>query len=177
MKTHKKANIIAKIAARPLKYNLMVGYDPILETEIGLILKNNNLKTKITTCCYFYMKDLSKEEAQRIANLVKDTKFKFKSPKTGNSTVYHVRYTSVTLAPEASLAKVVRLNKKRAKGKIHSSGSNPTNYEKKLNKRVKKATLAIVKAEAKKAVKTPKNVKYKGSNKHVQQKLNFKAAA
>lgn len=177
MKTHKKADVAAKIAARPLKYNMLVGYDPILETEIGLVLQNNNLKTKITTETYFYMKDLTREEAERIKKLIQDVKFEFKSPKTGNLKTYKVRYISATLAPELALGKVKRLNKKRVKGKIHSSGTNNTNYDKKLSKRVKKATLAIIKAEAKKAVETPKRAKSKGTQKPVQQKLNFKAAA
>lgn len=177
MKTHKKANVAAKIAARPLKYNLMVGYDPILETEIALKLKENKLKTKISTETYFYMKDLTKEEAERISKLIRDTKFEFKSPKTGNLKTYRVRYISATLAPDLALGKLNRINKKRVAGKVHSAGSKSTNYDKKLSKRVKKATLAIIKAEAKKAVMTPKKAKSKGSQKPVQQKLNFKATA
>ena len=55
MKQHKKANVAAKLAARPVKYNLMVGYDPILETEVSLVLQKNHLETKITTETYFYM--------------------------------------------------------------------------------------------------------------------------
>lgn len=177
MKTHKKADVATKIAARPLKYNLMVGYDPILETEIGLILQQNNLKTKIATETYFYMKDLTKEEVERIKTLIQKVKFEFKSPKNGNLKTYKVRYISATLAPEMALGKIKRMNKKRVKGKVHSAGSKSTNYDKKLSKRVKKATLAIIRAEAKKAVETPKKTKFKGSQKPVQQKLDFKAAA
>lgn len=177
MKQHKKANVAAKLAARPVKYNLMVGYDPILETEVSLILQKNHLETKIATETYFYMKDLTKEEAERIKKLVQDVKFEFKSPKTGNLKVYKVRYISATIAPEINLGKLKRINKKKVAGKVHSSGSKSTNYDKKLSKRVKKATLAMIKAESKKAVATPKRTKFKGSQKPVQQKLNFKAAA
>lgn len=177
MKQHKKANVAAKLAARPVKYNLMVGYDPILETEVSLILQNNHLETKITTETYFYMKDLTKEEVERIKKLIQDVKFEFKSPKTGNLKVYKVRYISATLAPEINLGKLKRINKKKVTSKIHSSGSKSTNYDKKLSKRVKKATLAMIKAESKKAVVTPKRAKFNGSQKPVQQKLNFKAAA
>lgn len=177
MKQHKKANVAAKLAARPVKYNLMVGYDPILETEVSLVLQKNHLETKITTETYFYMKDLTKEEAERIKKLVQDVKFEFKSPKTGNLKVYKVRYISATVAPEINLGKLKRINKKKVAGKVHSPGSKSTNYDKKLSKRVKKATLAMIKAESKKAVATPKRAKFKGSQKPVQQKLNFKAAA
>lgn len=177
MKEHKKADIAAKIAARPKKYNMMVGYDPILETEVGIILQKNNLKTKISTETYFYMKDLTKEEVERVKKLIKDVKFEFKSPKTGNLKVYKVRYISATLAPELNAGKVRRINKKKVAGKVHSAGSKSTNYDKKLSKRVKKATLAIVKAEAKKLSTTPKKAEFKGLQKPVQQKLNFKAAA
>lgn len=177
MKQHKKVDVAAKLATRPLKYNLMVGYDPILETEVSLVLQNNHLKTKITTETYFYMKDLTKEEAERIKKLIQDVKFEFKSPKTGNLRTFKVRYISATLAPELNLGKLKRINKKKVAGKAHSSGSNRTNYEKKLSKRVKKATLAMIKAESKKAVVTTKRAKFEGSQKPVQQKLNFKAAA
>ena len=177
MKQHKKVDVAAKLAARPLRYNLMVGYDPILETEVSLVLQNNHLKTKITTETYFYMKDLTKEEAERIKKLIQDVKFEFKSPKTGNLRTFKVRYISATLAPELALGKLKRLHKKKVKGTIHSAGSKSTNYDKKLSKRVKKATLAMIKAESKKAVVTPKRAKFKGSQKPVQQKLNFKAAA
>lgn len=177
MKQHKKVDIAAKLAARPLKYNLMVGYDPILETEVSLVLQNNHLKTKITTETYFYMKDLTKEEAERIKKLIQDVKFEFKSPKTGNLRTFKVRYISATLAPELTLGKLKRLHKKKVSGTVHSAGSKSTNYDKKLSKRVKKATLAIIKAEAKKAVRTPKKGQNKANMKPVQQKLNFKAAA
>ena len=177
MKQHKKVDVAAKLAARPLKYNLMVGYDPILETEVSLVLQNNHLKTKIITETYFYMKDLTKEEAERIKKLIQDVKFEFKSPKTGNLRTFKVRYISATLAPEFNLGKLKRINKKKVAGKVHSAGSKSTNYDKKLSKRVKKATLALVKAEAKKAVRTPKKAQNKANMKPVQQKLNFKAAA
>lgn len=177
MKEHKKADIAAKLAARPKKYNLMVGYDPILETEVGIILQKNNLKTKISTETYFYMKDLTKEEAERVKKLIQDVKFEFKSPKTGNLKVYKVRYISATLAPELNIGKLHRINKKKVAGKVHSAGSKSTNYDKKLSERVKKATLAMVKAEAKKAVSGPKKGQNKANMKPIQQKLNFKKAA
>ena len=113
MKQHKKVDVAAKLAARPLKYNLMVGYDPILETEVSLVLQNNHLKTKIITETYFYMKDLTKEEAERIKKLIQDVKFEFKSPKTGNLRTFKVRYISATLAPEFNLGKLKRINKKK----------------------------------------------------------------
>jgi len=177
MKKHVKVDVAAKLAARPKKYNLLVGYDPILETEVSLILQNNNLKTKIMTGTYFYMKDLTKEEAERVKKLIQDVKFEFKSPKTGNLRTYKVRYMSATLAPELNPGKVNRINKRKVTGKIHSAGSKSTNYDKKLSTRVKKATLAIIKAEAKKAVSGPKKGQNKAHMKPVQQKLNFKKAA
>lgn len=177
MKQHKKANVAAKLAARPVKYNLMVGYDAMVESIVRTTINENKLNPKIITETYFYMKDLTKEEAQRIKNLIQDIKWEFKSPKTGNLHTFKVRYISATLAPELNLGKLKRINKKKVAGKVHSSGSKSTNYEKKLSKRVKKATLAMIKAESKKAVVTPKRAKFKGSQKPVQQKLNFKAAA
>ena len=177
MKQHKKADVAAKLAARPKKYNLMVGYDAMVESIVRTTIHENKLNPKIITETYFYMKDLTKEEAQRIKNLIQNIKWEFKSPKTGNLHTFKVRYISATLAPEINLGKLKRINKKKASGKIHSAGSKSTNYDKKLSKRVKKATLAMIKAESKKAVVTPKRAKFKGSQKPVQQKLNFKAAA
>lgn len=177
MKIHKKADLATKLAERPTKYNLMVGYDPILETEISLVLQNNKFKTKITTETYFYMKDLTEEDVKRIKTLLQDVKFEFKSPKTGNLKTYKVRYISATVDHSINLGKIKRIHKKRVAGTIHSAGSKSTNYNKKLNKRVKKATLAIIKAEAKKAVKTPKKGQNKANMKPVQKKLNFKTAA
>lgn len=177
MKQHKKVDVAAKIAARPLTYTLMVGYDPILETEIALALKNDGKKPSIIANTYFYFTSLRKEEAEHIAKLVKDVKFKFTKPGTSNQKEYKVRYIDIRLAPKMSVGKTVRVHKKRVSGTIHSSGSNTTNYDKKLSKRIKKATLAIIKAEAKKAVKTPKKGQNKADMKPVQQKLNFKAAA
>ena len=180
MKTKKKVDVAAKLAARPKKYNLMVGYDEILETEIQAILKENKIKTQITTACYFYIKGLTKEEAERIGNLVKDVKFEFTSPKTNKSKVYKLRYISILLAPDLALGKIKRMHKKKTSGTIHSAGTKTTTYQKKIKSRAKKATLAILKAEKnknnlKKAV-SKKNELHK-TVKPVQQKINFKKAA
>lgn len=177
MKKHVKVDVAAKLAARPKKYNLMVGYDPILETEVRNVLEENKVKTKITTECYFYMKDLTEEQWKRVINLVKDIKFEFKPPTGGNPKVYRVRYVSATKAEEMNVGKVKRRHKKKVAGTVHSAGSKSTNYEKKLSTRVKKAVKAITLAEVKKRSTTPKKAKFKGSAKPVQQKLNFKAAA
>lgn len=177
MKKHVKVDVAAKLAARPKKYNLMVGYDPILETEVRNVLEENKVKTKITTECYFYMKDLTEEQWKHVINLVKDIKFEFKPPTGGNLKVYRVRYISTTKAEEMNIGKVKRRHKKKVAGTVHSAGSKSTNYEKKLSTRVKKAVKAITLAEVKKRSTTPKKAKSKGIQKPVQQKLNFKAAA
>ena len=179
MKTKTKHTIseAAKQQAKKKIYNLMVGYDPILETEVKNKIDEIGIKTKIMTDCYFYSKFLTKEDIEKARTALKDTKFEFKDPKTGNLKVYKLRYLSATLAPELAKGKTVRINKKKASGKIHNAGINQPNYLKKLNKRVKKATLALVKAETKKATKSPKKTQIKANTKPVQQKLNFKAAA
>lgn len=180
MKTKKKVDVAAKLAARPKKYNLMVGYDEILETEILAILKENKIKTQIATACYFYIKDLTKEEAERIGNLVKDVKFEFTSPKTNNSKVYKLRYISIRLAPELALGKIKRMHKKKVSGTVHSAGTKTTTYHKKVKARAKKATLAILKAEKNKnklKESLTKTTKLKKITKPTQQKINFKKAA
>ena len=179
-KIHHKADVTAKLKPAKPVYNLMVGYDPILETEIRNILRDNNIETKITTEIYFYMKDLDEKEVQKIRDLVKDVKFEFKSPKTGNLKVYKVRYISATLAPEMNLGKLKRIRKKKLSGTIHSSGSNRTSREKKIAERVKKACKYLDKAKhhnsKKKTLASVKKAKFRASR-PVQQKLNFKAAA
>lgn len=181
MKQHKKVNVAAKLAARPKVYNLMVGYDPILETEIRNILKENNVSTKITTECYFYIKHLDEAEINKIRELVKNVKFEFKSPKNGNLKVYRIRYISATKAPEMNIGKIARINKKKVSGKTHSSGSKSTNIEKKVSERVKKACKYLDRVnhrtEKKKTLESAKRGKSKVTVKPIQQKLNFKAAA
>ena len=178
MKTKKKADIVAKLAARPKKYNVMIGYDPIMGTEVKLAVENDGKKKNIRffTDTYLYAKDFTKEEAEHVRELVRNLKFEFKNKETGNQKVYKVRYVSVTLAPDLAFGHLNRINKKKNKGKVHSTGSKSTNYEKKLSKRVKKATLAIIKADNKKPVtaakKAPKRVKMKP----IQTKINFKYA-
>ena len=180
------------------KYDVLVGYDEILETEVQGVLKENKIRPNIAAATYFYIKGIVGATVEKLRTLMSKISFTFK--KKGKEILYKVHYLSATkhrpsVLEEKKAKKTVKkvattkpkksVNKKKTltemakkvavkKAKVNN---HKTNYEKKLDKRVKKAIQYIARAEAKKAVETPKRAKSKGTQKPIQQKLNFKKAA
>lgn len=142
-------------------YNLTIGYDAILETEIRKIVEDDNIKTRFLTETFLLIANITKKEADKIKELFKGLNFKFKSQKNGKLRIYKILYMSLTKAKKLPYSRVVRKNKKKRKGTIHSSGTNKTNYERKLAKSIKKATLYLAKMEAKKRANELKKAKTK----------------
>lgn len=181
------------------KYNILVGYDELLVVDVKNILKENNIHPKIITDYYFYMPEASLNDVNNVKKALQGLKFEFKAKDGSVKKVYKIRYFCASKFVEQKkkkkpsgnktkiVKKVVVLNKwKKANHGInkrtllrgkHSSGSNLTNYEKKTLARVKKACKYLNKLETKKATVTPKKAKFKGTQKPIQQKLNFNEAA
>ena len=179
------------------KYDVLVGYDEILETEVSGVLKDNKIRPNIVAATYFYIKGVVKATVEKLRKLMAGIHFTFK--KNGKEKTYKVIYLSATThrpsyleeqkakkkqkktataKPKESVNKkktLVKMAKKTAK-KVKVN-QHKTNYEKKLDTRVKKAVRYIARVEAKKATAGLKTAKSKGIRKPVQQKLNFKAAA
>lgn len=193
------------------KYDVLVGYDEILETEVQGVLKDNHIRPNIVAATYFYIKGVVKATVEKLRKLMAGIHFTFK--KNGKEKTYKVVYLSATAhrpsyleeqkakkkqkktatpQPEKSVNKkkpwyfhtkksvnkketLVEMAKKTAK-KVKVN-QHKTNYEKKLDTRVKKAVRYIARIEAKKATAGLKTAKSKGIRKPVQQKFNFKAAA
>ena len=180
------------------KYDVLVGYDEILETEVQGVLKDNHIRPNIVAATYFYIKGVVKATVDKLRKLMAGIHFTFK--KNGKEKTYKVVYLSATAhrpsyleeqkakkkqkktataKPKKSVNKkktLIKMAKKVAEKKVKMN-QHKTNYEKKLNTRVKKAVRYIARIEAKKAVRTPKKGQNKANMKPVQQKLNFKAAA
>lgn len=75
-------------------YNLMVGYDEIVGTEVKNILRKNGINQAMITDTYFFIKCLTKEEVDQVINLIKDVKFVFK--KGTKSIKYGIIFVSAT---------------------------------------------------------------------------------
>lgn len=185
----------------PKKYNIMVGYDQLLEVDVRNILKENKITPKMITDCYFYIPGATVDTVNLVKKVLQGLKFEFKAPDGSVRKVYKIRYFNASKFEEPvqkmkkpsnntktkkeaaqkkqkpAWCKVKKNNKRKLKRGSHSSGSNFTNYEKKTLARVKKACKYLAKIEAKKVVVTPKKAKSKAMQKPIQQKLNFKKAA
>lgn len=159
MKTTTKHKANLNSAKMSDNYNLTIGYDAILETEVRKIVEDNNIKTKFFTETFLLIVNITKENADKIKELFKGLNFKFKSRKNGNIKIYKIIYMSLTKAKKMPFGRTVRKNKKKRSGTTHSSGTNRTNYEKRLSKTIKKATLYIAKMEAKKRANELKKAK------------------
>lgn len=187
----------------PKKYNIMVGYDQLLEVDVRNILKENKINPQMITDSYFYISAATVDMVNLVKKVLRGLKFEFKAPDGSVRKIYKIRYFSASRYDEPKEKKekkekkpsnntkarqeAANNKKKFAKCKVkkgnkrknlrgkHSSGSNFTNYERKTLARVKKACKYLAKQEAKKAVEAPKKAKSKGIKKPVQQKLKFAA--
>ena len=195
LESRKKPDTTAK------KYNIMVGYDQLLEVDVRNILKDNNITPQMITDCYFYIPGATIDLVNTVKKILQGLKFEFKGKDGSVRKIYKIRYFSATKHTEPATKKkpsnnteakkkaanskkgtaVCKVRKPGGKRKklrgTHSSGSNFTNYQRKTLERVKKACRYLAKQEAKKAVETPKKAKSKGIQKPIQKKLNFKEAA
>lgn len=75
-------------------YNLMVGYDELMNVDIRHILLENKIKHLMLTDTYFYIKCLTKEEVDYIISLIKDVKYVFK--KNGKSKKLGITFISAS---------------------------------------------------------------------------------
>ena len=178
------------------KYDVLVGYDEILETEVQGVLKDNHIRPNIVAATYFYIKGVVKATVDKLRKLMAGIHFTFK--KNGKEKTYKVVYLSATAhrpsyleeqkakkkqkktataKPKKSVNKkktLVKMAKKVVEKKVKMN-QHKTNYEKKLDTRVKKAVRYIARKEAKKATVGLKTAKSKGISKPVQKKLKFAA--
>lgn len=142
-------------------FNVMVGYDAIIRTEIDAKIKETGIKPNIITDVYFYIESATAEDIQKIKDEFSGIKFTFKNNK-GHELTYKVLYISSfkhgyvtrsvaknnkkTKTAKKSASKIeFKYAKKRMKKGSHSSGSNRTNFEKKTLAEVKKAIKFIEK--------------------------------
>lgn len=80
-KTEKSIKPNNKIAPEDRKYDVMVHYDPILETEVSAVLKENKIVPRIFTSTYYLIREVKADFIVKLRDLMKDIKFVWKRKK------------------------------------------------------------------------------------------------
>lgn len=80
-KTEKSVKPNNKIAPEDRKYDVMVQYDPILETEVSAVLKENKIVPRIFTSTYYLIREVKADFIAKLRDLMKDIKFVWKRKK------------------------------------------------------------------------------------------------
>lgn len=118
------------LAAR--RYDLMVGYDAILYTEIKNVLDKNNVTCQMLTDTYFIMRNVSGEEAEKAINLVRTISYTTKHKDGSPKCVYKVNYVAKYKAKES-----VEKEKKVKKPSNNTADTRSLNKCEKALKRTK----------------------------------------
>lgn len=130
-KENKKAPTRAEVLAAR-RYDLMVGYDAILYTEMKNVLDKNNVTCQMLTDTYFIMRNISGEEAEKAINLVRTISYTTKHKDGSPKCVYKVNYVAKYKAKES-----VEKEKKVKKPSNNTADARSLNKCEKALKRTK----------------------------------------